>query len=61
VCENERAERQVIIYAQLRHQVRQTAAALRGLGIGKGDRVGIYMPTRAEAIILMPAIGATIT
>ncbi len=39
VCENDRGERQVITYAQLQHQVRQTAAALRGLGIGKGDRV----------------------
>ncbi len=55
VCENERGERQVVTYAQLLHQVRQTAAALRGLGIGKGDRVGIYMPTCAEAIVLMLA------
>src|SRR5712692_7149150 len=36
VCENERGGRQVITYAQLSHQVRQAAAALRGLGIGKG-------------------------
>ena len=31
------------------------AAALRGLGIGKGDRVTIYMPTCPEAIMLMLA------
>jgi acetyl-CoA synthetase len=33
----------------------QAAAALRRLGIGKGDRVGIYMPTCAEAITSMLA------
>ena len=31
------------------------AAALRALGIGKGDRLTIYMPTCPEAIILMLA------
>src|SRR5256885_13274694 len=31
------------------------AAALRGLGIGKGDRVTVYMPTSAEAVMLMLA------
>src|SRR5712692_3862627 len=55
VCENERRGRQVITYAQLSHQVRQAAAALRGLGIGKGDRVGIYMPTCAQAVTVMLA------
>jgi acetyl-CoA synthetase len=55
VCEDERGSRTVLTYAQLQHQVRRTAAALRGLGIGRGDRVGIYMPTCAEAIVLMLA------
>jgi acetyl-CoA synthetase len=55
VCENERGDRQVLTYAHLQHQVRRTAAALRGLGIGRGDRVAIYMPTCAEAIVLMLA------
>ena len=31
-------------YAQLLHEVKRVAAALRGLGIGKGDRITIYMP-----------------
>ena len=31
------------------------AAGLRGLGIGKGDRLTIYMPTIAEAIVAMLA------
>src|SRR5690349_20264764 len=43
VCENERGGRTVLTYAQLRYDVRRVARALRGLGVGKGDRVGIYM------------------
>jgi acetyl-CoA synthetase len=55
VALNERGERVVLTYAQLLVEVKRTAAALRGLGIDKGDRVAIYMPTCAEAIILMLA------
>src|SRR2546428_3255522 len=55
VCEDERGGRTVLTYAQLSHEVRITAQALRGLGIRKGDRVGIYMPTCREAIVLMLA------
>ncbi|MDR0360214.1 MAG: acetate--CoA ligase [bacterium] len=55
VYENERGDRQVLTYAQLRHEVRRVAAALRGMGIGQGDRVGVYMPTCVEAIVLMLA------
>ena len=53
VCEDERGGRTVLTYAQLAHDVRRAAAALRGMGIRKGDRVGIYMPTCREAIVLM--------
>lgn len=52
---NERGENRIFTYAQLLHQVKRAAAALRGMGIGKGDRVTIYMPTCPEAIILMLA------
>ncbi|HEY8488947.1 MAG TPA: acetate--CoA ligase [Thermaerobacter sp.] len=52
---NERGERQVFTYAQLAHQVRRVAAALRGLGVQRGDRVAIYMPTIPEAIATMLA------
>jgi acetyl-CoA synthetase len=55
ICRDERGGRTALTYAQLLTEVRRTAAALRGLGIGKGDRVGIYMPTTAEAIVLMLA------
>jgi acetyl-CoA synthetase len=52
---NERGERREYTYAQLLDTVKQLAAALRGLGIRKGDRIAIYMPTCPEAIALMLA------
>jgi len=55
VYENERGERQVYTYAQLLEEVKRAAAALRGLGVRRGDRVAIYMPTCPEAIITMLA------
>ena len=35
--------------------MKRIAAALRGLGVGKGDRITIYMPTCPESIVLMLA------
>jgi acetyl-CoA synthetase len=55
ICEDERGGRSSLTYAELQQEVRRTAAGLRGIGIGSGDRVGIYMPTCAEAIVLMLA------
>ena len=52
---NERGERRVHTYAQLRYEVERIAASLRGMGIGKGDRVTIYMPVIPEAVMLMLA------
>jgi acetyl-CoA synthetase len=52
---NERGDRAVSTYAQLLHQVKRISAALRGLGIGKGDRITIYMPPCPESIALMLA------
>ncbi len=52
---NERGDCRVFTYAQLLSQVDRLAAAMRGLGIGKGDRITIYMPTCPEAILLMLA------
>ena len=42
-------------YAELRDQTARFAGALRGLGVGKGDRVVIYMPMIPEAVIAMLA------
>ena len=52
---NERGERRLYSYAQLRREVERVAAALRGTGVRKGDRVTVYMPTCPEAIIVMLA------
>ena len=52
---NERGVRRLFTYAQLLHEVERLAAALRGMGIQKGDRITIYMPTFPEAIMLMLA------
>jgi acetyl-CoA synthetase len=52
---NERGERRLFTYAQLLREVERLAAALRGMGIQKGDRITIYMPTCPEAIMLMLA------
>lgn len=42
-------------YAELLEQTARFAGALRGLGVGKGDRVVIYMPMIPEAVIAMLA------
>jgi len=52
---DERGGRNVYTYVQLQSEVKRTAAALRALGIGTGDRVAVYMPTCLEAIVLMLA------
>jgi acetyl-CoA synthetase len=56
ICLNERGERAVVTYAQFLHHVKRLAAALRGMGITKGDRITIYMPPCAKSIALMLAI-----
>ena len=52
---NERGERRLFTYAQLLHEVERVAAALRGMGVDKGDRITVYMPTSPEAIMVMLA------
>ena len=49
-------------YRDLYHRVCQLANGLKSLGIGRGDRVIIYMPMSIEAVVAMQAcarIGAT--
>jgi acetyl-CoA synthetase len=52
---NERGERRDLTYAELLGEVERTAAALRALGLGAGDRLTLYMPTCPEAIVTMLA------
>ena len=44
-----------VTYRQLYHQVCRFANGLKSLGIGKGDRVIIYMPMSIEAVTAMQA------
>ena len=52
---NERGARERFTYSELTAEVERIAAGLRGLGIGKGDRLTIYMPISPEAIMAMLA------
>ncbi|AGA91394.1 acyl-CoA synthetase/AMP-acid ligase [Thioflavicoccus mobilis 8321] len=46
---------ETISYAQLQDRVARFAGALRDQGVGKGDRVIVYMPMVPEAVIAMLA------
>ena len=52
---NERGERLTLTYAALLDSVERAAAALRALGLGRGDRLTVYLPVCPEAIVLMLA------
>ncbi len=52
---NERGSEKRFTYSELLALVESIAAALRGMGVEKGDRVTIYMPTCPCAIALMLA------
>ena len=51
----EEGEQRAITYAELHRDVQRLANALKGLGVGKGDIVGIYLPMIPEVIVSMLA------
>ena len=53
--EGEPGDTRSISFKQLHRQVCQFANALKSLGIGKGDRVAIYLPMVPEAVVAMQA------
>jgi len=55
IWEGEPGDSRTLTYAQLHREVCQFANALKQLGVGKGDIVGIYMPMIPEAAIAMLA------
>jgi acetyl-CoA synthetase len=62
IWEGEPGDTRTLTYHHLHHEVCRFANGLKALGIGKGDRVTIYMPMIPEAAIAMLAcarIGAT--
>jgi acetyl-CoA synthetase len=55
IWEGEPGDRRTFTYWDLYREVREAASLLRHLGVGKGDRVAIYLPMIPEAIIAMLA------
>ena len=55
IFEGEPGDSRTLTYQQLHREVCQFANALKSLGVGKGDRVTIYMPMVPEAAIAMLA------
>jgi acetyl-CoA synthetase len=51
----EDAEERDITYAELLAEVKRFANALKGLGVGEGDVVGIYLPMIPEVVVAMLA------
>ncbi|MGD9523968.1 MAG: acetate--CoA ligase [Gemmatimonadales bacterium] len=55
IWEGEPGDTRVLTYWELHREVCRAANALRALGVGKGDRVAIYLPMIPEAAIAMLA------
>jgi acetyl-CoA synthetase len=55
VWEGEPGDRRTLTYFDLYHQVSTFANVLKSLGVGKGDRVSLYMPLIPELAIAMLA------
>jgi acetyl-CoA synthetase len=51
----EEGEERDVTYADLHRDVQRFANALKGLGVGKGDVVGIYLPMIPEVVVAMLA------
>jgi acetyl-CoA synthetase len=54
--ENESGEIRMLTYAQLRAEVNRFSNALRSLGIGAGDAVGVFLPMSVECVTAMLGI-----
>ena len=53
--EGESGDRRTITYAELQREVAKAANALTALGIGKGDRVVVYLPVLVETVVIQLA------
>ena len=56
VWEGDDGQSRTLTYAELAAEVNRLANALRGLGVGEGDRVGIFLPMSPEATIATLAV-----
>jgi acetyl-CoA synthetase len=55
IWEGEPGDTRTLTYQQLHREVCQFSNAMKGLGVGKGDRVAIYLPMIVEAAVAMLA------
>ncbi|HWC02684.1 MAG TPA: AMP-binding protein [Methylomirabilota bacterium] len=56
VWEGDDGQARTLTYAELAADVNRLANALQGLGVGEGDRVGIFLPMSPEATIATLAV-----
>ena len=56
IWEAEEGQTGKLTYGELARQVNQAANALRSLGLGKGDAIGLYMPMTPEIVVALLAI-----
>ncbi len=56
VWEGEEGDVRRLTYSELAADVNRCANALRGLGLGKGDAIGLYMPMTPEICVALLAI-----
>ena len=56
VWEGEEGTTRSLTYGELYKEVNKTANALRSLGLGKGDAIGLFMPMAPEIVIALLAI-----
>ena len=56
IWEGEEGQTRTLTYADLYDEVNHCANALRSLGFGKGDAVGVFMPMTPEIVVALLAI-----
>lgn len=56
IWEGEDGQAHILTYAELYVEVNRAANALKSLGVGKGDRVGIFMPMLMETVVATLAV-----
>ncbi len=54
--EGEPGDRRAVTYADLQREVSRAANALLALGVGRGDRVVVYLPVLVETVVVTLAI-----
>jgi len=57
IWEGEDGDTRRLSYRELGEETNRCANALRALGIGKGDRVGLYLPMIPEVVVAQLALG----